>query len=78
MGAVVHNFPHQLIGCNLDKIKLSTGSPRPTRFHLTRFTPYAPFQFFLKKFELRDFLTLRGTLGPFQNLYYLMYLEVPT
>ena len=42
------------------KKKGNTGSPRPTRFHLTRFTASAPFLFFLKKFKLRDSLTLHG------------------
>ena len=40
--------------------KITTGSPWPTRFNLTGTTPYAPFLFFLKKFDLHDFLDLRG------------------
>ena len=34
----------------------NTGSPRPTRFHVTRFTPYALFVNTLKYFTLRGFL----------------------
>ena len=64
---LLHNITYPIILCYLlfaiwvqNPSYYITGSPRPTRFHLTRFTPYAPILFFLKKFDLRDSLALRG------------------
>ena len=53
-------LPHFPRMCTILHLYNNTGSPRFTRFQFTRFTIYAVFVFSPKKFELRDFLDLRG------------------